>query len=177
MPRIEYVDYANASEEVKQAYDKQKQSAGGYVTNMKRTLLQSLPAYHALMEWYPLKDEVQKLVGERGVTIFCHAISSENDCLLCSIYFRKEFAEQGISLKDPQFTEKELLLENFGRQIARNSDNITDEFFDKLKVFFSDQEIVTLVGFAVIMVATNLVNNTLKIEIDENIKPYINKGE
>lgn len=172
MPRINYLDYENTTEEVKQAYDKQKKNAGGYVTNMKKTLLRSLPAYHALMEWYPLKDEVLKLVGERGVTIFCHAISSENDCLLCSMYFRKEFAEQGISLKDPQFTEKELLLEDFGRQIARNSDKITDEFFDKLKVFFSEEEIVTLVGFAVIMVATNLVNNTLQIEIDDSIKPY-----
>ena len=175
MPRIEYLNYEEASDEVKKAYDKQKASAGGYVTNMKKTLLRSLPAFHALMEWYPLRDEVQKIVGDRGITIFCYAISSENDCLLCSLYFRKEFADQGISLESPEFTEKELLLESFGRQIARKSDEITDKFFDQLKKHFSESEIVSLIGFAVIMVATNLVNNTLKTEVDDNIKPYISR--
>jgi hypothetical protein len=174
MPRIEYLNYNSASTEVQQAYDKQKASAGGYVTNMKNTLLRSLPAYHALMEWYPLRDEVQTFIGDRGVAIFCHAISTEDECLLCSTYFRRDFAELGISLKDPQFSEKEELLESFGRQLARNSDKISDTFFDKLKIFFSQEEIVALVGFGVIMVATNLVNNTLKIEIDDNIKSYVN---
>lgn len=56
MPRIEYLNYDIASPEVQQAYDKQKAGAGGYVTNMKKILLRSLPAYHALMEWYPLRD-------------------------------------------------------------------------------------------------------------------------
>ena len=174
MPRIEYLNYDIASPEVQQAYDKQKAGAGGYVTNMKKTLLRSLPAYYALMEWYPLRDEVQKFIGDRGVAIFCHAISTEDECLLCSTYFRRDFAELGISLKDPQFTEQEELLESFGRQLARNSVQISDVFFDRLKTFFSEEEIVALVGFGVIMVATNLVNNTLKIEIDDNIKSYVN---
>jgi len=39
MPRIEYLNYDSASAEVQQAYDKQKAGAGGYVTNMKKTLL------------------------------------------------------------------------------------------------------------------------------------------
>jgi len=173
MPRIEYLNYDTTSIEVQLAYDKQKASAGGYVTNMKKTLLRSLPAYHALMEWYPLRDEVQTFIGDRGVAIFCHAISTEDECLLCSTYFRRDFAELGISLKDPQFTEKEELLESFGRQLARNSIQISDVFFDKLKSFFSEEEIVALVGFGVIMVATNLVNNALKIEIDDNIKSYV----
>ena len=174
MPRIDYLNYQAAVTDVQQAYDKQKAGSGGYVTNMKKTLLRSLPAYHALMEWYPLRDKVQKFIGDRGVAIFCHAISTEDECLLCSTYFRRDFAELGISLKDPQFTEKEELLESFGRQLARNSVQISDVFFNRLKAFFSEEEIVALAGFGVIMVATNLVNNALKIEIDENIKSYVN---
>jgi hypothetical protein len=171
MARIHYLDYDNADEKVRQAYDEQKKAAGGYVTNMKRTLLRSLPAYKALMQWYPLHDEVEKLIGKRGVSIFCHAISSENECLLCSLFFRKDLARQGISLENLEFTEQEKLLASFGRQIARSSTKITDDFFELLKQYFSEEQIVTLVGFAVLMVATNLVNNTLDIELDDNIKP------
>lgn len=171
MPRIDYLDYDNASKETKDAYDKQLKSSGGYVTNMKRTLLRSLPTYNALMEWFPLHDEISKFLEKRSVTIFCHSISTENECLLCSLYFRKELKELGISPDKFELTEKEELLASFGRQIAKNSKQISDNLFVQLKQYFSEEQIVALVGFAVIMIATNLVNNTLDIEIDENIKP------
>ena len=171
MPRIDYVDYENASNDVKEAYDKQLKSSGGYVTNMKRTLLRSLPAYNALMEWFPLHDAISKFLDKRNIAIFCHSISSENECILCSLYFRKELKELGISPDKFELTEKEELLASFGRQIAKNSKQISDDLFVQLKKYFSEEEIVALVGFAVIMVATNLVNNTLDIEIDDNIKP------
>lgn len=170
-PRIEYLDYTNTTPEKRAAYDQQKESAGGYVTNMKKTLLRSLPAYNALMQWFPLHDEVVKIIGKRGVSIFCHSISSENECLLCSLYFRKELKEQGISPEKFELSKKEELLVDFGRSIVRNSNQISDDFFDQLKKHFTEEEIVSLVGFAVIMIATNLVNTTLAIEVDDNIKP------
>lgn len=52
----------------------------GTITNMKLTLLHSLPAYHALMEWYPLKETIEAFFGERAVNFFSYAISSENNC-------------------------------------------------------------------------------------------------
>lgn len=173
MPRISYFDYDSAPEEIQKAYDTQKEAAGGYVTNMKQTLLHSLPAYTALMQWGPLRDEVAKFIGPRGVTIFCHAISDENNCLLCSLYFRKEFADLGVTAENIEFSDKEKLLEEFGRQIARNPKDISDDFFKQLKKHFTEVEIVNLTAFATIMIATNVLNNALQIEIDENIKPYI----
>jgi hypothetical protein len=59
------------------------------MTNMKRTLLHSLPAFKALMEWYPLRDTVQPFLGERLTTLYAHAISAETDCLICSTFFRR----------------------------------------------------------------------------------------
>ena len=171
MPRINYVDYENADQLTKQAFDDQKKSYGGYVTNMKRTLLRSLPAYKALMEWFPLHTEISKFLDKTSVVIFCHSISSENECILCSLYFRKELKELGIDPNKFKLTAKEELLASFGRQIAKNSKQISDDFIAQLKQYFTEEQIVALVGFAVIMVATNLVNNTFDIEIDDNIKP------
>ena len=65
------------------------------ITNMKRTLLHSVPAFDALMTWYPLRDAVQPFLGERLTTLFAHAISAETDCLICSTFFRRLLIEAG----------------------------------------------------------------------------------
>ncbi len=65
------------------------------ITNMKRTLLHSVPAFDALMTWYALRDAVQPFLGERLTAIFAHAISAETDCLICSTFFRRLLIESG----------------------------------------------------------------------------------
>jgi len=55
------------------------------VTNMVKTLLYSMPSFRA-MEFYPVRDELQKIIGSRAVYFYCYAISTENDCLVCSTY-------------------------------------------------------------------------------------------
>ena len=169
MARLNYVNYDKVDDVIKAAYDEQKKAAGGYVTNMKKTLLHSLPAYHALMEWHPLREEVVKFIGNRGVSVFCHSISSGNECLLCSLYFVKELKEQGISLDNFKLSEQEELLSEFGRQITSNPNKISDDFFENLKRYFTDRQIVNLVAFAAIMSATNLVNSILQVEVDESL--------
>ena len=62
VPRVPQISYDSAPPEVREAHDDHiRQHAR--ITNMKRTLLNSLPAFHALMEWYPLRDTVQPVPG------------------------------------------------------------------------------------------------------------------
>jgi hypothetical protein len=42
-----------------------------------------------------LYDEVVPLLGERRAMVFCHAISAQNDCLICSTFFRRLLADGG----------------------------------------------------------------------------------
>lgn len=175
MARVNYVELEKADEETKKAYENQLEKTG-YVTNMKKTLLNSLTAYNALMEWYPLRDEVLKFIGERGVIIFCHSISSENACLICSAYFRREFADIGIELEDIEFSEEEIVLQKFGRKMVKEPNNIDDELFESLRKFYTEKEIVILTAFGSLMIATNLINNVLKIPLDENLTGYIKEG-
>ncbi|MDR1942057.1 MAG: hypothetical protein LBQ47_07000 [Endomicrobium sp.] len=170
---IEYVDYAKASPEIKAAYDKQADSNGGYVTNMKKTLLNNLPSYKALMEWFPLRAELLKFISEKEFAVFCHSISSENDCLLCSLYFRKELSELGFDLNNLEFSDRELLLEKYAKAIVKDANNVPVLLFDELKKVFSQEQIVALTAFASIMIATNLINKILKVELDGDLIAYI----
>lgn len=173
--RINYVELEKSDDKTRKAYADQLKKFG-YVTNMKKTLLNSLTSYNALMEWYPLRDEVLKFIGERGVIVFCHSISSENECLICSAYFRREFAEIGIELEDIEFSQEELILQKFGRGIVKNPNGIEDELFEDLKKYYTEREIILLTAFGSIMVATNLINNVLRVPLDENLKSYIKEG-
>ncbi|MDR2192215.1 MAG: hypothetical protein LBO62_05000 [Endomicrobium sp.] len=172
---IKYVDYENASADIKAAYDRQAAKNGGYVTNMKKTLLNNLASYKALMEWYPLRGEALKFITEKEFAVFCHSISSENDCLLCSLFFRKELSDLGYDLNNLKFSDRELLLEKYGRALVKDANNISKSLFDELKSVFTDEQIVVLTAFASQMIATNLINKALQIEVDDHLSPYLQR--
>ena len=65
------------------------------MTNMKWTLAHSPVALDALLQWYPLHDEVAPVLGERRTWLFCHAISTAGDCLICSTFFRRLLIDAG----------------------------------------------------------------------------------
>ena len=174
MSKIKCINYETESAEIKEAYDAQMK-ASGCVTNMKKTLSRSLPAYKALMEWFPLRDEVQKIIGARGVVIFCHGISNENECLICSTYFRREFVELGFTAEEFEFSEQEKALEAFGRRMVSEPNNVDDALFAEMQKYFSEEEIVLITAFGSIMIATNLINNVLKIDLDDNLASYVKK--
>src|SRR3990172_11268698 len=106
MPRIRPIEYAEASPAVRAAHDEVVREHGR-ITNMKRTLLHSLPAFQALMEWYPLRDTVQPFLGERLTTLFAHAISAETDCLICSTFFRRMLIQTGENPERLKLDERE----------------------------------------------------------------------
>src|SRR5215212_7057742 len=95
MPRIAPLIKENASDEIIKAYDQHTTSYNSRITNMKATLAHSPVAFKAYMEWYPLYNEIKKILGERLSPLFAWSISEAADCPLCSTYFRKIIIESG----------------------------------------------------------------------------------
>lgn len=174
MAYISKVNYDEASDEVKALIDEQIRE-NGRITNMKLTLLHSVPAYHALMEWFPLERTIEAFLGERAVHFFCYAISEENDCLLCSAYFRKILKELDIDFDTFAFTDEEQLLIQYGRAIVSDANHVPAELFAELKKHWNEEQIIAITAFATIMIATNLINKTLDIELDDHLIPYTKK--
>ena len=114
---------------------------------------------------YSLDRELQRLIGKRAGDFFEYAISEENDCLVCSTYFRKLLKDNGIDFDNFQFTKKEELLISFGRALAKDPKNIPDEIYTELKEEFTEEEIVVITAMGVLMVANNYFNDILKIEV------------
>lgn len=85
MSFLPMTEYESSSEEVKREYEDQI-AKHGRITNMKRTLLHNVPAFKAYMEWYTLYDQLVPVIGDRAISLFSHAISEGNECLICSIF-------------------------------------------------------------------------------------------
>ncbi len=175
MPRIRPVDYAEATAAVRAAHDEVVREHGR-ITNMKRTLLHSLPAFHALMEWYALRDTVQPFLGERLTNLFAHAISAENDCLICSTFFRRILLDSGENPDQFVLDEREKVVVEFGQQLAKPFARVPDGLFVQLAAAFTDEQIVALTAFGALMVATNVFNNALDVDLDAYLAPY-RKGD
>jgi alkylhydroperoxidase family enzyme len=171
MPRIAPLDTEAAAPDAREAAEAHVRTHAR-MTNMKRTLLHSLPAFKALMEWYPLRDTVQPFLGERLTTLYAHAISAETDCLICSTFFRRMLIQTGENPERLKLDERETVVLEFGRALAVSPYKVEDEVYRRLGNYFTPPQIVALTAFGALMVATNVVNNALDVELDEYLQPY-----
>jgi alkylhydroperoxidase family enzyme len=171
MPRIEPLYTENAPPDARAAADAHVRGHAR-MTNMKRTLLHSLPAFNALMEWYPLRDAVQPFLGERLTTLFAHAISAETDCLICSTFFRRILIDEGEDPDRLDLDERERAVVEYGRRLAVSPFRVPDGVYGRVAAHFDDAQMTALTAFGAVMVATNVFNNALEVELDEYLHPY-----
>lgn len=164
-------EYEKASEEVRREYEDQIKKHGR-ITNMKRTLLNDPPSFKAYMEWYTLKDRLVPIIGERAVSLFSYAISNGNNCMICSLFFRKILVDSGEDPDNPTLSAEEKLLMELGRRIAVDPHNIDENIYEELSERYTDQERTLIIAFAGIMYATNLFNTVAKVELDEVLYAY-----
>src|ERR1700678_4561326 len=135
MARIEPIDLDSASPEAKQAFDEGVKKFGR-MTNMKQTLLRSLPAYDALMTWYPLREHLLTFLSDRTFDLYAHAISNATECPVCTNYFRRVLIEAGNDPSAPTLDEREQALVDFGRAIGLDPRDVPDAVYEKLSPFF-----------------------------------------
>jgi alkylhydroperoxidase family enzyme len=171
MPRIRPIDPDSAPLATRGAHHSAIQRFGR-VTNMKATLLHSLPAFNALMYWYDLREVVVPFLGERLTDLFSHAISAATDCLICSTYFRRVLIEAGVDPDELELNERERVVVEFGQCLAGPLSRVPDEVYAKLARFLGDEQIVILTAFGAMMVATNVFNNALEVDLDEYLMDY-----
>ncbi|HEX9754681.1 MAG TPA: hypothetical protein VGA42_03205 [Gemmatimonadales bacterium] len=171
MARVEPRELASAPAEIRAAAEAHERLPAP-ITNMKRTLLHSLPAFDALMTWYPLRDRVTAFLGERATLVLAHAISVETDCLICSTFFRRILIEWG---EDPDallLSEAEADLVQLGRRLATPPYEIPNALYARVARGRTEEQMVDLMTFGAIMLATNVFNNALAVPLDQVLEPF-----
>ncbi|CAN5290811.1 hypothetical protein BH09BAC1_BH09BAC1_02670 [soil metagenome] len=170
-PLVSQISYTDAPRDAKTIWDQQIADYGR-MTNMKRTLAHSPIALRSYMEWYPLKNEIAAVIGERSAILFAHAISTETDCLICSTFFRKILIQWGENPNALMLNQQEQLLVDLGRAIAINFNKVPPALIFPFKQKYGEAFVVNLVAFAGIMIATNLFNNVLQLDLDDYLGEF-----
>ena len=168
IPPVDETSAPPASRELAAAHA----ATGGRMTNMKWTLAHSPVALDALLQWYPLHDEIAPLLGERRTWLFCHSISTASDCLICSTFFRRLLIDAGENPDELELDDFDELIVDLGRRLARDPHTVDDALHARLRERFSDPQIVTLIAFGAIMLATNVFNDALRVDLDGYLHPY-----
>jgi hypothetical protein len=173
MSTVSRIDEAGipADPETRRAYDEERARAGR-VTNMKATLLHSLPAFRVFSGWLTVKDEVRKAIGERALAIYSHAISATAGCLLCTTYFRRLLLNEGIEPERFTPTPDEALLIELGYAIGNPLAPATPDLQRRLQQRYDERTLVNLVAYGSTMLATNAFNTTLGIPLDDYLEPF-----
>ncbi|MBR6620810.1 MAG: hypothetical protein IKK85_10725 [Clostridia bacterium] len=163
MARISPINYSTASEEIKSVHDEYAKKAP--MNNMKLTLLNNTVAFKALMGFHEVLAEAKTFLGELDANLFCYAISFENDCMVCSAIFKKFLDDMGIEFEGMVFTPVQQALVSFGRNIADNPHEVDEEQIEELKEFFTDEQIVVITSLAAMMIASNIINTVLDVDM------------
>ena len=176
MPRIKPIPESDVSPLLQQAFDEHARKYHSRITNMKATLGHSLQAFEVYMQWYPLYEEVKKILGERLAYLFAWSISYASNCPLCTTYFRKMMIERGENPESLELTSFEKEVVDFGSAIAINQGHMDEKVYQKFAGSFSEKEMVLLIAFAGQMIATNIFNNVIQTEIDEYLSDFLPKS-
>ena len=140
---------------------------------MKATLGHSLLAFEIYMQWYPLYEEVEKILGKRLAYLYAYSISKASDCPLCSTYFRKIIIDSGEKPESLDLTPSQKDILDFGSGIARCQGNINDHLYNTIAGRYSKTDMVVLIAFAGQMIATNIFSNVIETDIDEYLAEYL----
>ena len=172
MARVKFIESVEEAQgQAKEAYEKLVST--GKITNMKRALLQDYATFDAFMGWYTSWNRLEQIIGLRAATIYAHAISTTNSCQLCSLFFISDLKALGIDPNSFELDEMEEILSKLAKQIVKDPTAVPDSYFDELRKFYNDSEIVAIVGFAAQMIATNNFNSVLKIDVDKRLLPIV----
>jgi alkylhydroperoxidase family enzyme len=170
MSRIPPVDLDAAPPDIRAAHEELVKTHA--LTNMKAALLHSPVALKAVLEWYALFDCVKQFLGERPAVLFCFAISRANACELCSTFMRRSLIGFGDDPENLKLEPREQVLWDFGAQLAKDANRVSDALYGRLKEEFSSAQIVELTVFGALMIVNNVFNSALRIDVDESLDPY-----
>ena len=169
MARVSLKQPEELTGEARKAYE--ELDAAGKITNMKLVMLQDYGTYKAFMGWYDSWESLEKAVGLRAATIYAHSISTTNGCLLCSLFFISDLRKLGLDPNNFETKENEKLLQKLGQQIVKDPTKVSNELLDGLRKFYTDEQIIIIVGFGAQMQATNNFNSVLGVDVDKRLLP------
>ena len=87
------------------------------------------------------------------------------------MFFISDLRELGLDPNNWETSENEELRQQLGQQIVKDPTKVSDDLLNGLRKYYTDTEIIIIVGFGAQMQATNNFNSVLGVAVDERLLP------
>ncbi|MGB3911401.1 MAG: hypothetical protein WBL06_13100 [Pseudolysinimonas sp.] len=125
----------------------------GPLSPLDRALLNNVTVFEAYTRWFDVKDELEALVGERAVTLFSLALSRAVPAPYPTAFFEGELRNGGDDPDNPQVTEAETLLLEWGRAVGADPSRVPADLVARVEQTFKPASRAVLAGYAGLMFA------------------------
>jgi hypothetical protein len=125
----------------------------GELSALDRALLNNVTVFEAYARWYEVKDELEALVGERAVTLFSLALARAVPAPYPTAFFEQTLRDGGDDPVNPQVTEAEGLLLEWGRAVGADPSRVPADLASRVESTFKPATRAVLAGYAGLMFA------------------------
>jgi alkylhydroperoxidase family enzyme len=84
----------------------------------------------------------------------------------------REIVKWGEDPFNLKLDDREKTVIEFGRQLAKNANGVSDELYARLAGYFTPAQIVEITVFGTLMIVNNLFNSALDIPLDASLDEY-----
>lgn len=136
----------------------------GPLSALDRALLNNVTVFESYTRWFDVKDELEALVGERAVTLFSLALSRAVPAPYPTAFFESVLRDGGDDPVDPQVTEAEALLLEWGRAVGADPSRVPADLIARVEQTFKVSTRAVLAGYAGLMFAVCIYSLVAQLE-------------
>ncbi len=136
----------------------------GPLSSLDRALLNNVTVFESYTRWFDVKEELEALVGERAVTLFSLALSRAVPAPYPSAFFENVLRDGGDDPVDPQVTEAEALLLEWGRAVGADPSRVPADLIARVEQTFKVSTRAVLAGYAGLMFAVCIYSLVAQLE-------------
>ena len=176
MARVRDIDISEVPENIRPIYERFSNEYGPFLNQVKVFAHRPPALKHIMGLLLDLADE--SLLPKRHLEIALVAVSKLNECTYCVAHHAPRLVDQGLSAKtvanilDPDcegLDDIDRLVRDFAVEVTLRSNILRDDIFDRLKQYFSEEQIVELTLRTALCGFFNRFNDTLQIGMEAGV--------
>lgn len=172
MARIRPLDIHGLSPSVRVVLGRHLQQHNVRLTHSTATLAYSLVSLETYLQWQPLYEELENLLGKRTARFYGLALAQAIESPLCVAFFWKRIIDSGENPETAALSREEQNLIDFATSLAKFNGHIADHVYNAIAVRYAEKDLVLLTAFSGLMVASSIFNNVFEIDLDEELGEY-----
>ena len=176
MARVRDIHINEVPEDVRPVYERYSNEYGPFLNQVKVFAHRPPALKHIMGLLLDLADE--SLLSKRYLEIALVAVSRLNECTYCVAHHAPRLVDQGLSpetvagILEPDcegLDEVDRLVRDFAVEVTTRSQTMRDEIFDRLKQYFSEEQIVELTLRTALCGFFNRFNDALQIGMESGV--------